>query len=288
MLATSGADVGAPRFPELTGNYLGQKPPGRVPEEFAVGIVGGHFNVHSSIVFSPDGREAYWSESIPPRDSGYGTGRTLASRRDGDRWTYPQRAMAGSLPLEDVPVVSADGKKIYDMARRPLQGGSTAGKENIWVADRTANGWGEPRPLDPVVNALPQHWQFWVDREGAVYFSSNWKGATGLFRSRLAGGRYAEPESLAGQFEAARTGEMPFVAPDGGYMLFSKDADLWVSFRGADGRWGSALSLGAPVNTPGRESLPVASPDGRYLFFVRGYQVYWVDAGVIEELRLRK
>jgi len=121
-LAANGANQDAPRFPALVGDYLGQAPPGRTPREFAVGIVGGHFDVHSSPAFSPDGREIYWAESIPPRGAGYSSGRTMMSRRAGDRWTYPARAMVGTVPLEDVPVITADGKHIYDMARRPVPG----------------------------------------------------------------------------------------------------------------------------------------------------------------------
>ena len=75
-LADKGASREAPRFPSLSGAYLGQKPPGAVPAEFAPGIVGGHFSVHSSVTFSPDGREVYWSESIPPRGAGYSSDRT--------------------------------------------------------------------------------------------------------------------------------------------------------------------------------------------------------------------
>ncbi|HSP92020.1 MAG TPA: ankyrin repeat domain-containing protein, partial [Vicinamibacterales bacterium] len=283
-LATNGASQDAPRFPALTGAYLGQPPPGRTPAEFAAGIVGGHFNVHSSPAFSPDGREIYWSESIPPRGDGYSNGRTMMSRRAGDRWTYPERAMVGTVPLEDVPVITADGKHIYDMARRPIPG-QTTGKENIWVADRAGDGWGDPRPLDAVINALPHHWQFAVGPDGAVYFSSSWKGARGLFVSRVAGGRYAEPAGLGAPVVVSGTEATPFIAPDGSYLLFQRNYDIHVSFRGANGAWLEPVRLPQPVNTPDGELCPVVSPDGRYLFFMRSGHVYWVDAAVIEDLR---
>ena len=283
-LASNGASQDAPRFPALTGAYLGQPPPGRTPTEFAAGIVGGHFNVHSSPAFSPDGRELYWSESIPPRGTGYGSGRTMMSRRAGDRWTYPARAMVGTVPLEDVPVITADGKHIYDMARRPIPG-QTAGKENIWVADRVGDQWGDPRPLDAAVNALPHHWQFAVGSDGAVYFSSRWKGTSGLFVSRLAGGRYAEPVALDAPVRASGSEAMPFISPDGSYLLFQRGYDIYVSFRAAAGAWLPPAPLPAPVNTPDMELCPAVSPDGRYLFFMRSGHVYWVDAAVIEDLR---
>jgi hypothetical protein len=39
---------------------------------------------------------------VPPVTPGYGTGRTMVSRRVGERWTYPQVAMVGSQRLEDL------------------------------------------------------------------------------------------------------------------------------------------------------------------------------------------
>ena len=65
LLATNGASQDAPRFPALTGYW---QAPGAIPVELRAGIVGGHFNVHSSPAFSPDGREIYWSESFRRED----------------------------------------------------------------------------------------------------------------------------------------------------------------------------------------------------------------------------
>ncbi len=252
LLTSRGADQSAPRFPALTGDYFGQTPPGPDPQVFAPGIVGGHFQLHSSVGFSPDGSEAYWSEMIPPTSPGYGTGRTMVSRRVNGRWTYPERAMLGTVPMDDVPVISADGRRLYDMSRRPLPGTTAAsGKENIWVADRAGNGWGEPRPLDQTVNALPQHWQFAVDKDGGVYFSSNWKGARGLFYSPWANGRHAEAAPLAAPINANGSEGMPFVAKDGSYLLFSRDMDIWVSFRGAGRRVEGSRQAAVP-NQHGR------------------------------------
>ena len=188
------------------------------------------------------------------------------------------------MPLEDVPVITADGKHIYDMARRPIPG-QTAGKENIWVADRVGDQWGDPRPLDAAVNALPHHWQFAVGSDGAVYFSSRWKGTSGLFVSRLTGGRYAEPVALDAPVRASGSEAMPFISSDGSYLLFQRGYDIYVSFRAAEGAWLPPAPLPAPVNTPDMELCPVVSPDGRYLFFMRSGHVYWVDAAVIEDLR---
>ncbi len=209
----------------------------------------------------------------------------MMSRRVNGRWRYPEVATLGSRPMDDVPLVSADGGRLYDMSRRPLPGTTQAsGKENIWVAERAGTGWGEPRLLDQAVNALPQHWQFAVDKDGGVYFSSNWKGARGLFYSPWANGRHADAVPLGTPINANGTEGMPFIAKDGSYLLFSRDMDIWVSFRGPDAAWKAPVRLPSPINTEDTEICPTVSPDGRYLFFLRG-ELMWVEAGIIEELR---
>jgi ankyrin repeat protein len=289
LLGARGADRSAPRFPVLEGDYLGQKPPGRDPEAFAPDIVGGAFSLAGTIVFSPDGSEAYWSEMVPSPKPGFGAGRTMVSRRVNGRWTYPEVAMVGSNAMGVMPVISADGKRVYDTSLRALPGqAANSPKDNIWVADRTGTGWGEPRPLDETVNALPQHFQFALDREGGIYFSSNWKGLRGLFYSRFSKGRHEEAQPLGPGINVTGGEGAPFIAPDGSYLLFSRDMDIWVSFRGPDGSWKAPTALSPPTNSPAREDCPVVSPDGRILFYLRGGALMWVDASVIQDARPRE
>jgi len=227
---------------------------------------------------------------IPARTVGYGGGRTLVSRLVEERWTYPREAVFGGLALDDVPFFHPGGMRLYDMATRPLPGGQDSGKENIWSWDRAADGWTNPRPLDAVVNEQPQHWQFSVDREGSVFFSNNVAGSLGgndISVSRLVDGRYQKPENLGAPVNSPEGEDFPFIAPDGRYLLFGRNLDIYVCFREKNGHWGEAKRLGPEVNSPEMEVLPVVSPDGKYLFFSRNYVIYWIDAAVIEEARPR-
>ena len=280
LLAGRGVDKSPARFPDLRGPYLGQKPPGQTPEVFAPGIVSGRYGAHSNVVFSPDGTEAFWSLMIPPRTAGYSRDRTVVSRLVNGRWTYPRHAVFDGVALGDVPFFHPDGQRLYDMSDRPLPGGQPTEGEHIWVWQKGATGWTQPRPIDAAVNRLPQHWQFAVDRSGTLYFTSRWAGARGIFSSRLVGGANADPvplESVLGPDV-----QFPFVAPDGSYLLFVRGMqDLHVSFRDASGRWGPPVSLGEQLSG----ILPIVSPDGKYLFINRGSQTCWVDASVIEQRR---
>jgi len=162
LLVAKGLALSPPTFPELRGEYLGQAKPGRKAEVFAPGIVNVPYTIHSNIVFSPDGREAFWSFA-------FHNDRTMVSRLENGRWSYPRQAVFQGIPLEDVPFFHPDGKTLYDLARhRPLPDGRKTDKENIWVWERGAEGWQNPKPLPAEINELPLHWQFSLDRQGLL------------------------------------------------------------------------------------------------------------------------
>jgi ankyrin repeat protein/glyoxylase-like metal-dependent hydrolase (beta-lactamase superfamily II) len=293
LLRSRGADSSPARFPELKGEYLGQKKPGAVPELFAPGIVSARFGLHCPAVFSPDGREAYWNVMVKPRTPGTGISRLLFSRLRDGRWTRPQAAPFTDEGRDgDVPCFTPDGKRLYFMSRRPLPGAGPGSGEHIWFMERRADGWSEAQPVDETVNGFPHHWQFSVDKDYNLYFSttvSNGQGANDIYCSRYRNGRYAEPQNLGAPVNSPGREEMPFIAPDGSYLLFAREMDLYVSFRQPDGAWGQPAGLGPEINSPAIDICPMVSADGRYLFFLsqRGGEshAWWVDAKALEKMK---
>jgi hypothetical protein len=296
FLADRGADRSDIRFPILEGDYLGQKPPGDKPELFAPGIVSSIWGLHSTAVFSPDGNEVYWAPMMSFPGEIYSRGGLLMMSRVKGRWTPPAWApFSGPSGNDDVPFFSADGKRLYFISRRPLPGESERGSEKIWFADRTPDGWSEPKPLDPNVNSMHMHWEFSLDLERNVYFAGNSPGGLGMndiTMARFTKGGYEKPVNLGAPVNSSAGEESPFVAPDGSYLLFSLQYDLWVSFRGADGAWSEPVNLGPEVNSPEIDLCPVVTADGKYLFFLSQRDgeshAYWVRADVIEKLRPEK
>lgn len=294
LLAEAGADTSGVRFPVLEGDYLGQKPPAGKAELFGLGVISSIWGLHSTAVFSPDGNEVYWAPMVTYPGEAYSRGGLLMMKRVDRRWTAPAPA-AFSRPGDDddVPFFSPEGQTIYFLSRRLLPGETAAPGERIWLADRTTDGgWSEPRFLDPAVNAHNMHWEFSLDKSGNVYFAgegADSSGMTDIYFARRSGGKYEAPVNLGGSINSPGPETTPFVAPDGSYLIFSRDYDLWVSFR-EDGRaWSAPVNLGPDVNSPSIELCPVVTADGRYLFFLSQRDgeshVYWVRAGVIEEAR---
>ncbi len=292
LLKERGADTSAIRFPDLNGDYLGQMPPGDEPELFAPGIVSSIWGLHSTAVFSPDGSEVYWAPMVMFPGSVYSRGGLLTMKRVDGRWRAPAWAAFSGPDDGDVPFFADKGKRIFFMSRRPLSSSEQSEKERIWYADRTASGWSEPRPLDASVNDHPMHWAFSFDRAGNLYFAGQGvdsRGMNDIYLARFVDGKYQKPVNLGEPISTSVEETTPFIAPDGSCLLFSRQFDLWVSFRGKDGSWSAPVSLGPEVNSEAIELAPVVTADGKYLFFLsqRGGEshAYWVSAGIIEKLR---
>jgi hypothetical protein len=91
-------------FTELTGPYLGQKPPVNDPVIFAPEIISNGRN-HSSVAISPDGKELYWSGV---------KGKIWFTKLESGRWKIPEVV---SFCKEDSneydnPFITTDGKNV--------------------------------------------------------------------------------------------------------------------------------------------------------------------------------
>ena len=230
---------------------------------------------------------------IAPRAGGYSTGRLMVSRLQDGRWTYPQAApFTGEGKDADVPFFTPDNKRLYFMSRRLLPGTDKPSGEHIWFMERQKDGWSDARPVDAVVNDLPHHWQFSVDKDYNIYFATTITGGQGkndIYCAKYIDGRYQAPKNLGVAVNSTGNEEMPYIAPDGSFLLFAREFDLFASFRVQDGSWSGPVNLGAEINSPEMDLCPMVSPDGKHFFFLsrRGGEshTWWVSAKVIEALK---
>lgn len=215
----------------------------------------------------------------------------VSHRRDG-RWSPPEALPFSGTYLDFPPRFDPSGKRMLFASSRPLPDG-VRGFVRIWEVERTAAGWGEPRPLPAPVNAPGVGWNGdpSVTRDGTLYFSSDrdGSGSVHVYRSRFAGGAYAEPEKLGPEVNSAYNEAQPFVSPDETLLVFNATGeggppnrhrpeeltgrgkpyprgDLWVS-TGKNGVWSPARHLGHGINTEFEESFPCLSSDGKTLYF---------------------
>ena len=284
-------------------NYLGQRPPGMVAELFSPGFISTNAMEHSAPAFSPDGSVVLWTVV----DSNY-HGYLLESRFENGKWSEPQRpSFADSIADDYYPSFSIDGKKLYFSSRRKLPAGyPEPGDMRIWEVERTQTGWGKPMPFDTTVSK-GQDYAHSITETGVLYYSSSLGGGTNwnLRRSDRIGNGYSKPVLLPFNINSVNYEEGPFIAPDESFLIFESQRpegidgslDLYISFRNKDDSWNLPVNMGPKINSASAERFARISPDGKYLFFgsardqspgKRGFDIYWIDARVIDELRVEE
>lgn len=243
-----------------------------IPALFAEGVVSTGDNEFSTAV-SADGRTVYWTVSAP-NVFAFPFVILMATRTARGSWSAPRVAPFSGTGFGDAdPAISPDGRKIFFMSRRPVSGTAQRPDFDIWVFDNVS---ATTARVDEVnsdkMDLFPS-----VASNGTLYFTSDRDGGFGgadIYRSRLAGGRYAAPENLGPIVNSAHAESNVYVAPDESYVVFSgggrpdsKGAtDLYIAERSAEGAWSAPRPL-RYVNTEWDDYAPTVSPDGRLLYF---------------------
>lgn len=275
-------------FPKLTDPYLGQKPPGMVPEIFAPGIVSKE-GIQSKLLIVPDGTEIIYKNMMS-------TGNASADRKTSfisikqvnGFWSSPVDIPFSLEFMNDEPALSSDGQKLFFVSNRPKTDSTEPQKmPDIWVSERTTNGWSTPQNAGMPVNTEGIEVQPFYSIDNKLYFGRK----DGLYYSQYSNGTFSDPIKLDDSIFKGRIRGI-CISPDNDAMIVHSDMpggsgkwDLYISFKDKTGNWTQLINMGTTVNTDQPEANATFSPDGKYLFFSRGDDIYWVSAKIIEELR---
>jgi ankyrin repeat protein len=273
FLKAIGADQSPQQFPELSGDYLGHRKPGRDAVPFAPGIIAATRRFHSTIAFSKEGDEAYW-----------GCPDILFSMRKNGKWTKPEATSL--MEKGDAPFFSPEGKRLYFVAQ---VGERMWEREAIGFMEKRPSGWSEFRLLPDIINSTSGiHFAASVDMKGNVYFGARQKGTvvSRIYFSKHLKGTYSKPIIM--EHLKKTDAYSPYISPHGKYLVFtSRNSGLMVSFRKKDGGWTDGQLILVSNESPDR--CPIVSHDGKFLFFLRSvdarYIPYWVNTRVIEDLK---
>jgi len=289
-LLAQGQDGDRPDSVIYSGKYFGQKPPGKIPELFAPRLMNAEAGYHSTIIFSPDLTQAFWS---PMERSGC----MMCSKMVDSVWSTPERVYFGTEKEAGEPTFSPDGSKLYFQSSRPPKPGDSE-RERIWYVENTPQGWSEPKLIDDAILEHPSHWTFTFAENGNLYFTSEKEGVRGeqdIYYARFDGNKFLTPRDIGEMINTYGKELAPCIAPDESFIVFTRvgedtrKADLYVSFKKADGSWTKAIELGPDVNTTNNDLCASLTPDGQYLFFLsqrEGWnRIFWVSSSIIEELK---
>jgi ankyrin repeat protein len=285
FLRQSGAKDHPREFPRYKGKYLGQKAPGAEPELFVPELFRDIYRSYSPPVFSPDGKEVFWTGYFLPW---VGYERIWWMREVDGVWTAPELA-----PFSDFtswqPALSRDGRKIYFASRRPREGKATA-HVDLWYAEKQPDGtWSQAKHLglppnrDAFNEMLPS-----PAKDGTLYFKAFGPDARGtrMYKLKLINGIYDAPVSLDDLIETNGRDD----CMDMDHLITytyggPKGAVISIIFHKPDGRWTRPVYMGDIIHRGQGTSNGQISPDGKSFFFCQNITPYWIDATFIEGLR---
>jgi hypothetical protein len=254
---------------QISTDYLGQTPPGDVPQIFAPGIVSISNRYEYGFSVSPNGKEIFFTCEEP----GDGLMRIV---KDGDTWSSPQLANLRKINAWEF-------EAFYTQAGDSLFFTSKDGtKQQFYYVTKTDTGWSESQKLVSLVNDDDVMWCSF-SKNGNMYYTKTSDFSS--YRSEYRNGIFQKGEKVA-------SGAHPYVSADESFFVYNSSGDIYIRFKRNVGKsWYPAIKLNTAINTSSGETCPSISPDGKFMFFARYNDVggksdmYWVGTNFIDKLK---
>lgn len=262
-------------YSELVGPYMGQSLPGLTAELFAPGVISTtEWEVEGG--FAPGMNEFYYVKNSGTTNRPV----TIGLRRVDNKWEqFVELKRAGEVTF------SQSGDRMY-MAKG--------------YRERSESGWSRLQSLGPLINMKDYGIMRLSASNKDTYVFDDYR--TDKIRiSTIENGERTLPTFMNDDINTGKWTAHPYIAPDESYLIWDSErpegygsTDLYISFRKENGKWGKAINMGKGVNSERGEMLANVTPDGRFIMFNRkaelegdNWDIYWVDAGIIEQLRPR-
>jgi hypothetical protein len=244
--------------------YLGQTPPGNIPEIFNLSISPGFFGAERMSITN-DGKEIYFSEM-----KGYYPTKTPGIKKysySGSIWTGPFNLFVGFL----APSLSQTGDTMY------FQNGIY----ESFFSVKNGLKWSNPQRILSNLNSA--HY-FQSANNGQYYVSTISDPGLGAndWCRLLFKGTDTSVISLGLPLNSTGDDLDFFVSKDESYIIVVKNG-LQISYAKSDGNWTNPKSLGPKINFGLGMWGQYVSPDHKYLFYTTGTKadysdtyIYWV------------
>ncbi|MBU1011803.1 MAG: hypothetical protein KKG99_02255 [Bacteroidetes bacterium] len=288
LLVTATTQAQEKEFPKLTGPYLGQKPPGMIPEIFAPDLISSTNHSECCRAISKDGREIFFVRKLESEE------KIFIMKDNGNGWSKPEQILYTNKSFQYTPFISPKGDKLIFMAGNSRPGrGKNDSLPEVYLLSRKDKEWEISNILGATIGEA-QPFYITMAENGNLYFSC--MDRYGIYRSEYRDGNYLKAEKLPDEINRLNKPSHPYIAPDESYIMFqsrdvlTNNVDLYICFLKKDGNWSGAINMGDKINTSKNEVCPSVSNDGKYMFFGRLIQgedadIYWVSSKIIEELR---
>ncbi|MBN2892218.1 MAG: PD40 domain-containing protein [Bacteroidales bacterium] len=273
-------------FPELTGKYIGQKEPGLTAEIFAPNIVSTGMS-EINACFSPDYTEFFFSVIMPDRKFVI-----MFMKYDGAKWSAPEVASFSGIYSEADPFITADGKWLYFVSKRPIDSLQNPKTDwDIWRVEKINGEWANPEHLDSDINSDSDDIYPGLTKDGTLYFSSGRGGGNNrdIYFAKKNGSGFEPSVKLNDTINKYWEGDI-YISPNEDFMIFRtygrpEGNGLYITFNN-DGEWSIPQNMGEEINKTGGEFCPMVDPDGKYFFFTSSHFIKKEEAN--EKLTYQK
>lgn len=257
------------------------------------------YRLVNSIAFSPDDGMMYFALLYREVLAHRGVSRDSApvtalfqARRTSTGWTEPELLPFSGEFQDYEPTLTADGTLMVFNSRRTYPDGRVPTVNDLWMTERTSDGWGPPRRIDAISTFENEESYATLTTDRTLVFLAGRPDASGqptydLYESRFVNGAFTTAARHPVSTDRWGEGD-PWISPDGSYVIFTRwdDAvgwretvDLHISFFIA-GEWTPPSSLDE-LNTDGPDYGPAVSPDGRTLYYRVNSQFLRTDLATV-------
>ena len=270
--------------------YLGQTPPGLIPERFPPEylLANEEWFWHGPPVFSPNLREMFYIKYFADT---YVKQINFVKYENGT-WTLPQPVDFSLSDHENNPVFYPDSNSLYFISM-------INDEKKIFNTIRVNGEWSTPEMIEiPVPSTYVLGWQFSIANTGNLCFElydKDYLYPPDIYVSEYNNGSYNIPENLGETINTDYNEFNPYIDPEEHFIIFVSDRpggyglhDLYISTRNPDNTWSNPQNLGENINSMHEDGFPMISPDNKYFFFNtikdgdEGYNPYWVDIHVLD------
>ena len=271
--------------------YLGQPQPGLTAQLFAPGLVSIDNRYEFGSTFSADGKEFYYATEVDKKPE------IWMIRLVNNSWTSPEKLMTHEKYGYNDPFLSHDGKRLFFISDRALDGKGEKKDIDIWYIERAKSGWSEPINAGRQINTDKNEYYISLTNKGTIYFASN--GDTGptneknydIRSAEFTKGKFQPSKKLSAAINTENYEGDVYISPDETYVIYCSErpnnngkGDLYISFKNANGEWTPSKHMES-ISTEAYEFCPFVTNDQKFLFFTRSGEIYWVSAEIINRYR---
>ncbi len=246
-------------------------------------------------VFSPDGKQVFWSKIY----SSWDEPEIWYKTKNNGIWSSEMKLVIEGLNgFLSCPVFGNSSDELY------FKYLSSQMETSIMKVTRIENVWTNPEVLNiPIPDGYMIDGRFSIADNKNIYITllaTSGMEHMKIYYSEYNDGQYGMPQSIDILNGTTFGSGSPYISKDESFIIYDSGPtssygvqDLYVSFKDESGDFLSPINLGNQINSSEEENSVIISADGQYLFFLSKrdedvfYTPYWIKLNEIEVFKTK-